>query len=158
MLLFLEQCDPRILSAYHYWDAKRLGREMPSRADIDPTEIPNLLPNIILVDVEHDPLRLRYRLVGTDIVRKSGFDPTGERIGDAYFGTSLETVMANYRVVTETKQVCFRDTPFFEPRGWYVYGERLMMPLSDDGQNVNMVLIYALWNDARSVEGDSSTP
>ncbi|MBV5325778.1 MAG: PAS domain-containing protein [Rhodospirillaceae bacterium] len=36
---FLEVCTPRIKRAYEYWDSKRNGRSMPSRAYIDPNEI-----------------------------------------------------------------------------------------------------------------------
>jgi len=32
--------DPRLEQAYNYWRAKAAARAMPSRADIDPTEIP----------------------------------------------------------------------------------------------------------------------
>jgi hypothetical protein len=33
-------------------------------------EIPTLLPNVILVDMENDPFRLRNRLAGTDFASK----------------------------------------------------------------------------------------
>src|SRR3546814_12117958 len=33
-------CDPELLRLLDYWRAKRRGRPMPSRKDIDPTEIP----------------------------------------------------------------------------------------------------------------------
>src|SRR5690349_8298694 len=51
-----------------YWQAKRGGRAMPARADIDPAEIKALLPYMILVDVIYDTeagLDFVYRLVGT---------------------------------------------------------------------------------------------
>jgi len=114
---------------------------MPSRADIDPVDIPNFLPNVILVDMEHDPFRLRYRLVGTGIVSKCGFDLTEKNFGDAYFRPDAESVLAHYRYITETRDIRFADAPFVEPRGWYVYAERIIMPLSDDDDTVNMVFI-----------------
>lgn len=145
---FLGACDPRIREAYDYWDRKRAGRRMPSRADLDPVEIPRLLPHIILVDVLRDPLRFRYRLVGTDIVEKRGFDPTGRMVGDAYFGATPGEVLGRYYDIVENRRVRFIDAPFVEPRGWYAYSERLMMPLSSDGATVDMVFICALWRDA----------
>ena len=54
-------------SGFEYWMSKRAGRRMPSRSDIDPAEIADLLPNVILIDVKHDPLDFRYRLIGTVI-------------------------------------------------------------------------------------------
>ena len=38
-----------------YWRGKCDGRAMPARADIDPLEIPRLLPYVYLVDVLDDP-------------------------------------------------------------------------------------------------------
>lgn len=146
-LEFLHSCDPRIGNVYRYWDSKRRGRRMPARADIDPVEIPSYLPNVILVDVTRDPLDFRYRLVGTDIVQKRGHDPTGKRVAEGFFGSSAEFVLGNYTYVVENRTVQFADTPFVEPRGWYVYFERLFMPLSGDGENVDMIFVYALWND-----------
>ncbi len=51
---------------------------MPSRKDIEPTEIPDLLANVVLVDVTQDPLDFRYRLIGTAIVERIAFDYTGK--------------------------------------------------------------------------------
>src|SRR6185312_534525 len=60
-----------------YWLAKRGQRRMPSRWDIDPAEIPRLLRNLMLIDVSHDPIRFRYRLIGSNVVDATGEDRTG---------------------------------------------------------------------------------
>jgi len=146
---FLGDCDPRVQAIYEYWDGKRNGRRMPSRGDIDPVEIPSFLPCIILVDVSHDPVVCRYRLVGTDIVYRRGFDPTGKTVGDTYLGGSREQVLRHYREVVNLQTVKYVDEPFVEPRGWPVKAERLMMPLSNDGDRVDMVFIYAIWNEKK---------
>ena len=43
--------DARLRALYEYWMEKRGDRAMPARADIDPTEIPDLLPIVGLADV-----------------------------------------------------------------------------------------------------------
>ena len=55
-----------------YWEEKRRGRLMPSRADIDPLELRRYLPGIILIDVVDDARRYVYRLVGTREVAMRG--------------------------------------------------------------------------------------
>jgi PAS domain len=55
----------RLRVAYGYWLGKRQGRMMPCRSDIEPVEIPALLPYVMLIDVIADPLDFRYRLIGT---------------------------------------------------------------------------------------------
>ena len=43
--------DDRLRQTYEYWRGKAGARPLPSRSDIDPVEIPRLLPHIMLVDV-----------------------------------------------------------------------------------------------------------
>ena len=40
-----------------YWRSKLNGREMPSRGDLDPVEIPELLPYVALIEVHWEPRR-----------------------------------------------------------------------------------------------------
>ena len=68
--------DERLKEGYAYWCRKAPGAKLPRRADIDPSEIPHLLPHIRIVDVvEHR--RFRYRLVGTETRQQHKTDPTG---------------------------------------------------------------------------------
>ena len=63
--------------AAHWLAARPPGAVMPSRDDLDPTEMPRLLPNLIVYDVGDSPDTVLYRLVGTAIVSRWGYDPTG---------------------------------------------------------------------------------
>jgi hypothetical protein len=67
--------DPRLERAYLYWLDKTAGRLIPSRADIDPIEIPKLLPDVILVERLGDGCW--YRLIGTENARARGINATG---------------------------------------------------------------------------------
>ncbi|MEM9683880.1 MAG: PAS domain-containing protein, partial [Pseudomonadota bacterium] len=60
--------DPGILAAVEYWRSISPGNRLPGRQHFDPTEIPNLLSGVWLIDVEQQPLSFVFRLVGTDIV------------------------------------------------------------------------------------------
>ena len=85
---FIAGFHERVRAIYRYWDGKRNGRLMPSRADLDPVDIPKLLPDICLVDVVPDARRYVYRLIGTNECAMRGRDPTGQAVKDGYFGTS----------------------------------------------------------------------
>ena len=69
--------DVRLRALFGYWREKRGDGTMPARADLDPLEIPTLLPIVGLVDVLDGGARFRYRLVGTEIVDVDGHDATG---------------------------------------------------------------------------------
>ncbi len=50
---------------FEYWlRLKRNGRPGP-RTAFDPTEVPSLLSSLLLGDIEADPFRVFFRLVGT---------------------------------------------------------------------------------------------
>ena len=38
-----------------YWRSKLKGREMPARGDLDPAELPELLPYVALIEVRWEP-------------------------------------------------------------------------------------------------------
>ncbi len=81
-------CHPDVRLVLDYWQQKCAGRLMPSRADIDPSELRRFLPHITLVDVVADERRFVYRLVGTSEVELRGYDPTGRPVAEAYFATT----------------------------------------------------------------------
>ncbi len=76
--------EPRPLKLLDYWNAKRGTRAMPSRAEIVPTELGEHLANLVLIEVGHQPLRLRYRLIGTAITKAMECDNTGRYYDEIY--------------------------------------------------------------------------
>lgn len=145
-----ETCHPDIRLVLTYWDSKRAGRIMPTRNDIDPDEIRRYLPYVTLVDVVADARRFVYRLVGTQEVALRGRDPTGKSVAEAFFGTSVENVMAKYATVCETRAP-FHEKDDFQVVDRYVGEENLFLPLSDDGQMVNKIMVFSINRDLYDV-------
>jgi hypothetical protein len=58
------------LDLYTYWLSKRGARVMPARTDIDPADIPQLLPYLTIAEKAGD--QFRYRLKGTGVVWGGG--------------------------------------------------------------------------------------
>jgi PAS domain-containing protein len=58
---------PDLPDALEYWERKRGARFAPARADIEPLDLVQVLPRIMLAEVAHDPVEFRYRLSGTGI-------------------------------------------------------------------------------------------
>lgn len=133
---------PTLVALYRYWEGKRGGRTMPARRDLDPTEIVKLLPHIYMVDVERDPLRFRYRLIGTAICTFLGRDYTGRAVDAATYGEgeSLDRLLELFTAVVDT-----RAPVAYKGNIWYVSGrewrqvEALLMPLSRDGVDVDII-------------------
>ena len=131
-----------IVAFYRYWDSKRRGRRMPSRADIDPAEIVPLLPGITLIDVLADVGGFAYRLVGTREVAMRGRDPTGKSVSEGFYGASAEASMASYQDVVARRALRLERREFTTPDGRYGREQVILLPLSDDDARVNMIFAY----------------
>jgi hypothetical protein len=135
---------PSLAAVRDYWMAKRGTRSMPSRADLDPGDLKEHLPAIVLVDVGPRFQEFRYRLIGTHVALYFGEDNTGRTPAEA-FGKGppniAEGVLRIYREVAG-------DHVGIHVSGdgkWLgsdsVEFEALHLPLTHDGQDVNMLLI-----------------
>ena len=127
---------------YDYWSGKAGNRALPSRSDLDPIiDIPALTSNLWLVDVEPDPPGFRFRLLGTEVVNRYGADFTGKRLDEVDLGDQGEVVRREYvEVVGSKKPLYSRHQIQIDETGSFLPYERILLPLSDDGETVNMIL------------------
>ncbi len=132
--------DTILRSAFNYWQAKCGGRVMPRRRDIDPTEVPRLLPNLQITELIDHGARIRYRLTGTAIVAAYGADLTGKHFDEVFAGRRLDYVTVNYHRVCTEKRPLLVCNPYVGAWNATLICTRLIMPLSDDDVNVNQCL------------------
>ena len=126
--------SPLVHELYGYWDAKRDGRTMPRKSDIDPSEIKALLPYVLLAEFAGEPVRLRYRLVGTEVVTVYGMDFTGRWLDELDFGDQLETGWPEqYRRVFDSRRPVFGSARLLSTSGMEMTYEFGLFPLSQDG-------------------------
>jgi len=144
---WLSRASANVVRIYQYWKSKCQGDGLPTRAALDPAEITDLLPYLTLVDVVNDERRYVYRLVGTYDVKVRGSDPTGKSVIEAFLGPSLENVLGCYDLVVRTRQPHYDDEKFTTPGGRYIDDETLFLPFSDDGTNVNKILVFGTTTD-----------
>jgi hypothetical protein len=135
--------DTRLMEGYEYWRRKAGGRRMPRRADIDPAEIPKLLPHIRLIDVI-GPGRYRYRLVGTEVQRFHGTNPTGRYVHEVLAGPIGARIIAVYDECVRDRRAIYFENEFLALDGSGVprRSKVLFAPLSEDEHVVNQVLVF----------------
>jgi hypothetical protein len=134
-----------LAALYRYWYVKRAGRDMPSRDDIEPTEIPSLLAHVLLLDVCHDPFGLRFRLVGSFIyefrVLHSVRELTGRFVDEVNFNmASGDDMVRMGQDVAERRRPLLIEAPFKNKAKGVGYQKMLLLPLSSDGDAVDMLL------------------
>lgn len=145
-----QMIEPKLRSLYAYWSAKRGGRTMPARADIDPVDMPALLPHLMLVTVAGDPPRFRFRLVGTEIVARYGMELTGRDLANVDLGSELGAVRLQYEETAREAVPTYCRHAIETGAGKHLRYERLLLPLSADGAHVDMMLggVYLLPENA----------
>lgn len=123
-----------------YWERKKGDRSAPPKSAIDPAELRDLLPNILLIDVIGQPPRFRARLFGSALVEAYGEEVTG-RFGEDVDLDEVHDELMSFveRAVSECKPQYLR-TAFTKHSGRHLRYEQILLPLSDDGANVNMLL------------------
>lgn len=133
-------CRFQLLRLFEYWRNKRADRHYPSRADIDPNEIRDLLPHVYLLDVFEAPPYFRYRLAGSNVDEIHGQSLTGKSPRDIKTPEIAAAVEQQYRTAAESGQPRCDHVSLLSADGSYWHFERLILPLSDDGSRINMFL------------------
>jgi hypothetical protein len=121
------------------WEERRKGGALPARDSFDPLDLKKFLGRIVLFDVLGNPRRFRFRLVGTDWVMRFGLDPTNTLVDDFPRAESrpfINEVLG--KVVDGRVPLWVRRAVLIEGR-YYHYG-MLLMPLSKDGEAVDMIM------------------
>lgn len=59
---------------FEYWQGALRAGVPPQRSEVDPATIKDILPSVLLGDIEPDPFRVLFRLVGTGIAAFSRQD------------------------------------------------------------------------------------
>src|SRR5262245_61332976 len=143
---WLARSSEPVKQLYGYWRSKWRGESLPRRRDIDPVEIPRFLSQLTIVEVVPDERRYVYRLVGTKEVEIRGRDPTGKSVLDGFFGPSIDNVLGCYDTVVATRRPFYDDERYITPDGRYSDDETLFLPLSDDGETINRILVFGTFS------------
>lgn len=135
--------DERLRNGYIYWARKAGGRMAPRRSDIDPAEIPYLLPYVRLVDVLGSG-RFRYRLVGTEASRHHTTNPTGRYVDEVLSPPAGPRVVALYHECVRERRPIYVEQEYVLPNGTGLYrlSKVLFTPLSEDQVTVSQVLVF----------------
>lgn len=135
------------MDLHAYWLSKKGTRSAPPRSAIRPDEIVNLLSSVALLDVVGDPPRFRFRLFGTRLVAAYGQDLTGKFVDEIDVGGKVppEILARATKVVRECCINVGRSRYTKKGDQRHVEYELILLPLSDDGVTVNMIVCgYAI--------------
>jgi hypothetical protein len=130
----------KIAQFFLYWRSIHPPNRLPGRVHLDPLAIPALLPGIWLLDVQHEPFRLRYRLAGTETVEAIGTEVTGRWMDEVNPQlTRDERYLDRYRRIVAQRLPSWRRGPPLLMSQRVRTIENLVVPLASDGNTVDML-------------------
>jgi hypothetical protein len=125
-----------------YWHAKAAGGRFPARSDIDPADFKKILPNIILLNVLHDPFRISVRLRGTRI---DEFRPKGKwtylHEANTFDRGRREDYLREMEFVVRNRRPVFARDWMTSRFGALCDLYAGIWPLSTDGERVDMLVV-----------------
>lgn len=144
-----DTCHRKVRAIYDYWKSVHPKTGLPGRRHIEPVDIPELLPNIWLIDVRRNPYRFRFRLLGTTVVGYAGEDNTGRWFDERW--PSYDPSV--YIDVVETGEPSWsRGESKMRPEKNYYEMERVRLPLAADGKTVDIILALTVFFDQKGNE------
>lgn len=137
---------PKLQRVFRYWESIHPAHGLPGRQHVDPLALADLLPGIWLLDVQREPFRLRYRLVGTRVVEAIGQETTGRWLDEAHpHLLEYPQYFDRFQEVVATKIPNRRRGP---ARMWshqdFREIENVILPLANDGTNVDVLLLITV--------------
>jgi hypothetical protein len=131
---------PKLRALHVYWLSLWRGDLFPARQRLDPLAIPQLLDSLFLIDIERQPLRFRYRLMGTKLVAFRGRELKGLYMEEAHPEFETSPVKQHYVILAETGEPRWRKGLAQFDWGGRPSIERLLLPLADDGRTPDCIL------------------
>jgi hypothetical protein len=132
--------NPALRLLISYWFDICSGRPMPARRDINPIEIPSVLAQIWLCDYLPESGRFRYRLAGEEINDFWGCNLSGKHLDEIVPAERRASVTNRSRMAIDLPAIIHDRACLSLTEEITRNGERIIMPLSDDGRTVNALL------------------
>jgi len=126
---------------YEFWRSRCRGGALPSKANMDPLDMAPFLANIVLTEVLHDPLDFRYRVIGEEVISRTG-NMTGKRVREMALSNISGSAYQNYCTVATSREPQFLEGEAItasKPGRPYLMS-RVHCPLSSDGKTVDFII------------------
>ncbi|MEG6510120.1 PAS domain-containing protein [Methyloligella sp. 2.7D] len=150
---------------YDYWKRAAGERQMPARADFQPGQVPKLLPNIALIDLDPGLRDAKFRLAGTALRDVYGGEVTGRRLDQVFAGEPGEYWHRVHGSVQEHGAAMHGVVQGPADGREHVVLFWLRLPLAADEDRARFILCYDclapmpdLWGEAFSLASGQQAP
>lgn len=130
---------PVLRRLYDYWRGLRVGGRLPAYGQFDPVTVPEIMGRAMVIAVERDPLRFRYRIFATRSAMLSYMDLTGKYVDELPGEAERAIVLGRLtRAVADRKPTVIVRTSR-APHDFVTF-ESVLLPFADDGETLDTVV------------------
>lgn len=140
---------PDLALSLSYWHDRLRDGNIPARDDIDLLDLSEVLPQVNLIDVHHQPdgpLRYRHRMEGSLLVERFKRDSTGKWFDENYDASHLARQLGAYDDAVRSKRPNLARIRIVTGDVVEIDYTRLIMPLAPPGEAVNMLFVVFSFN------------
>ncbi len=136
------EADASLHKLYALWETRRQGRAVPARRDLDVLDLREWLGWLTVMDLVDDGADFIYRIFGTSQAAQIGLDLTGRRASTCPAVTP--SFLANLRQAQQARRPVYGTRVIeISARGYAYRWQRLILPLSRHGEDVDTFMILA---------------
>lgn len=130
-------------SGFDYWRRLiRPGEALPRFGDFEPRGIARLLANVILLEVRHNPIDFRYRVIGQDVLNHLFGNYTGQWISAIPRQAEPGALIDNLRRAVEERRPLVPDIPYIGPKRHFKEIKVLFLPFAGEDGAVCRLLVF----------------
>ncbi|MDB5396182.1 MAG: hypothetical protein JWM91_3688 [Rhodospirillales bacterium] len=126
----------RLRALLRYWNEKRQDRPMPARGQIDPIEIPRLLPVALMAEMTTAGPRIR--LLGSETTNAYGHEMRGQLIHEIEFGEFTPFWREAFALVVQSAAPTLAAGTFRKATELCSV-EIALMPLADEDRSLSYI-------------------
>jgi hypothetical protein len=134
----VERLMPPHRALLAYWEAQRGALGVPRRGDIDPIDIPQILPHVMLWDAEADG-GYQCRLAGTEIDTAMAGSLKGARLADLPCSL-IDEATYEFDAVRDGGLASYAERTM----GWrgrpFVFYRHLLLPVANESRAVHQLI------------------
>jgi hypothetical protein len=136
--------------AYNYWASLLQGRDFPAVADLNANDIESFRDTSILLDFSRDINKPVLRYVGKLLREECGLSLNALKPEDVPGRSLLSRLTDHYLEILANRAPIGFEAEFNNLRGHLSMYRGILMPLSDDGDNINFIYGVISWKEVVS--------
>jgi hypothetical protein len=132
-----------------YWKKLKKDQVLPFRHQFDPVAVPQCLKYIVLIDVKQNSPKYFIRLAGSAVNPAYMKPVAGRYMEDILKPQDLKVILPQYEYTIRHRVPTYMVGSAEMPSRVRLSYERLLLPMTTDGQNVDKLVIGIKFEDVK---------